>query len=151
MRQIISGNISPRSGSTRLDITSTPTVSSGTQIWSQSITTMEGSSRIKISMDVVGDSSNDSRYINIILLRDSTVLGVFPSTVKGGLLSSGGNIRNIAITHIDYLPTTTPTIYTYSARACIGGGNATWYLGQDSDGNNFNNKIKSTYSLKEFL
>ena len=143
-RQILSGSINAISGTGILTIEQTPNATTGTEIWSQTITTIDGSTRIRVNMSALVDVSHNNRYITFILLRDSVVISAQAISIAGP-----GNVGTFTMAEINELPTTASATYIYSVRVAV--SSQTWFVGQDHDGFNFNGANGSSYSIMEIL
>lgn len=138
--QIVTGAIPSISGTTQVAYTATPTITSGTQIWSQSITSTLGS-RVLIKTQVFGDHSVNNRSISLFLFRDTTLIG---ATVFN--ISTSGTMNGVS--YMDYDSITPGGTYVYSCRVAAN-GSGTWYINQSKAGSKFGGGFTNSFSLTE--
>ena len=127
--QLFWGPISGVSGTTKISKDdTTPLISEGTEIWSQSITPTVGSpaTTVRARTNFTFSSSNSALEIVIAVFRDSTCIGV-------GVSSTSNNNSGFSVSTSFYDPNATPGFeHTYSCRVGRTGNNGTWYINQIS-------------------
>lgn len=140
------GQISATSGTATIPTdTSTPLITEGTQLWSQTITPSNVNSKIIFNMSCMCDSSSNNRNISFVLFRDSTC--IYATAINVG---TAGRPQSVSIYTVD-LPNTTATI-TYTMRV---GNNSSgsWYINQSNGGViTFGGTVnKSNWAISEIL
>jgi hypothetical protein len=121
--QTIFLGITPASGTSTIPLNNTvPTTSTGTQVWSNTITPTYTTSKISMSGAITVACSTTSRAIIACLFRGSTCIGVSMETIANSTGTS-----NLTFNIIDSPNTTSAT--TYSVRIGVSSA-ATWYVGQ---------------------
>lgn len=141
--QVVTGNFNAFAGTTTTTASSTPTIATGTRIWSSAITITTGS-RVLLSTQAFVDHSNSNRTVVLLFFRNNTLIGVAPTNVP-----NAGQPCAVSFTNYDE-PVTPGVTYTYSCRcAAIGGGS--WYLNQDKNGNKFGGGFTNSFSLTEII
>ncbi len=142
--QTFKTNIAAISGTTsKTDSVNVPTISNGTEIWSQNVTLNDIANEISINGSVHVDHNSTNRRIVLAAFRDTTCIGVAAGTV-----SSSGRGEQVPFDFNDF-PNTTSEI-TYSIR-CFANNSGTWYINQTSAGYFGDRLSKSTIELKEIV
>lgn len=141
--QFVQGNIPNMSGTTTISLASSPTLSSGTQLWSQSFTTTPGSSRIHIEVPLIVDSSSSNRSLVVTLFRGNTLIGVTTCEV-----ASSGAPNSVLLSVCD-MPLAAGT-YVYTCRVGLSGG-GTWYVNQDKSGNTLGGNMSTKFTMTEYF
>ena len=121
------GSTAPQSGSTIiLAGSSLPTITNGTQLWSQVVIPLSSSSKFEVIQNFWVDSNVSNRFITFALFRDTTCVSVYCVNVP-----TAGRLTPAFILAID-APATASSV-TYSLRVGID-QTATWYLNQKNGG-----------------
>ena len=143
IRQQVYGVLGIYSGTAQITASATPTIASGSQIWSQSITMTTGNKLI-IDIQMYADHSNNNRIVSFILFRETTPIAAVPV----GIASSGfPTMGSFTLTDDGLFPGQT---YTYSVRVGASGG-GTWYVNQDKNGNNYGTVPTGRYRFIETI
>jgi len=123
--RFFSGSVGMMSGSTQIAVDNTPPlVTSGSQLWSQSITPLSSNEKFDINFLTTVDTNTNNRTITLTLFRGSTLIAF--ACVNG---NSANRPQSIGFSVVDSPNTTTPVVY--SCRIGVSGA-ATWYLGRTS-------------------
>lgn len=129
--QLFLGPITKVSGTTKIaKDNTTPLITEGTEIWSQTITpTLVGSPRntIRVRTNFTFSSSNASLELVVAIFRDTTCIGV-------AISATSNNNTGFAISTSFYDRDATPDVeHTYSCRVGRTGNNGTWFINQISN------------------
>lgn len=141
IKQIITGIINSYSGTTTIQITTAPTITSGTEIWSQDITVTTGT-RMFIKSQIFADSSSNNRFITMAIFRDNTLIGLTPVAVSSSGIPT-------TLSYMGYDTGLTPGTYTYSCR--VGINSSTWYVNQNKSAQKYGNGAVNSFSLTEIV
>ncbi len=138
------GPIPATSGTSTIPFNNTaPLITEGTEIWSRTITPERTTSRFITECMLTVDLGTSNRVLIISIFRDSVNLGsaLFYST-------GGGRPTTLSMKVSDIPGTTSPV--TFSMRAGVGAGTATWYINSNATGNNLGGALVSQYEIREF-
>jgi hypothetical protein len=137
------GKQSPISGTSTITWNNaSPSITDGTQLWSQTLTPIRITSKFEISFFANVDANTANRYVIFSLFRNNTCIAVTTVTI------SNANRQYFQGFHeIDEPQTASPI--TYSVRAGIGGGTGTWRVNQSGSGNNFNGLLETSWIIRE--
>lgn len=121
IKQNISGKIPAISGTTIIPQDNTvPTITEGTQIWTQSVTPSYIGSKIQISFTATVDSGTNNRMIIASVFRDNVNIGVTVNTI-----TTAARPQCLSFNLFDIPGGAGP--YTYSCRVGVS-SSATWYV-----------------------
>ena len=120
-----------------------PTIADGTEIWSQSFTSLNANSNIQISHHATVDTdvSNALRAVYIAYFRDSTLIGMHAASTDGS-----PNPANMGIDMVDQIGAAGTNV-TYSARIMVDAA-AVWYLNRTAAGI-FGYAMAGRYTIQE--
>jgi len=142
--QYFKGSVPQTSGTSIVPYGNTaPTITQGTQLWSQTLTPFSNSSSVEVEFTTIGDLSSSSAYIILSAFRGNTLIGM--SVLASGKLAGADFTSSFVIRVIDIPGTTTPV--TYSVR--VGGSVGTWYVGRGQNAT-FGGTNPSYWTIKEF-
>lgn len=141
VHQLVSGTIGRFSGTSQIPVSTTPTSTLGTQVFTQPITIKLGT-KVLLQASLFGDYSVNTRYITVAFFRDSTLIGAVPFSIN-----TSGVINSATFSDHDSGVVAGNT-YTYSCR--VGGsGTGTWYINQDKNTNRYGGAFSNTFTLTE--
>lgn len=128
----VGDKILPTTGTTTISLNNNaPSKTSGTQIYSKTITPTVITSEIEISVNLLVDVST-SNIMVLTLWRDNTLLGTMAQHINlnaSGLLGLGGNFpagpHIMSFDFVDLPESTQPVTYTIRAATT---GSGTWYI-----------------------
>lgn len=139
---IYTGSVPQTSGNSTVDISLTPTISQGTQLWTQTVTPNSSSSKFVIDFSGVVGSGTNNRGIVFSLYRGTTHIA---SSVQWAESSKPQSSR----VYLVDTPNTSSAV-TYSVRAGITGGNGTWYVGSgNGSSQDFGGTNSSSWTIIE--
>jgi len=140
------GPIPAVSGTTSITIQSnaSPTITQGTQIWTDTLTPQNTSSTIRINTNVTVASSNASMEIVLVAFRGTTPVGMAVNTTAN---KDKGHILSFEI----YDEPASTSQLTYSVRIGKNGGSGTWYANNLPNYTNAGNGIleRNAYTIEE--
>ena len=141
--QVLTGSIPAATGSTTFTPGATaPTSTTGTQIWSQAITTQTNTSRVSINFTLSLDVTNDGKLITVAIFRGTTCI-----LTSLNYMVKHGEPQTCTIS-FDDTPGAAGT-YTYSARVAVDAN--TWYVNSNFNGWTLGGTLISKYRLTEVL
>ena len=135
--QVVTDAIGQGTSSSAHNVNNTPTISTGTELASVTLTPGSASNKVQLTWNYICDAVNDAA-LQVYIFRGSTLVCVSSAGgVKRGffMLASGS--------FIDSPATTSPV--TYSLRFASSNGNCYW--GQDKNGNDLNNNFTTGQHL----
>lgn len=136
------GNVGSTNGTTTYDISVTPLITDGTQLWSQTVTPISTASRFDIKFSAIVGVSNNNRGVVFALYRGNTFL-----SAAIGWMDAVKPITN-SISFVDVPNTTSPV--TYSLRVGLSGGGGTWYVNTgNTAAQNFGGSAVSSWTMTE--
>jgi hypothetical protein len=140
---IYTGAVPAGSGTSAIPYDNTvPTSTEGTQIFSTVITPIKTTSEIRILIPYTVDCGSSNRVVITTVFRGTLNIGT------SLWFATGGGRPNTGILSVSDSPGTTAAT-TYSMRAGIGAGSATWYINSTSSGNDMGGSLISTYQITE--
>lgn len=119
--QVKFGIIPALSGTTVNDVDSSPLITDGTQVWTNTITPTSASNRIRVSASMLCIGSTSSQEIGCTVWRNSTLIGATKISI-----SNKDKGSPLSFIFYDIPALTTPI--TYSCRIGRLGTNGTWYI-----------------------
>ena len=141
VHQVVSGTIGRFSGTSQIPVSTTPTISIGTQVFSQPITIKLGT-KVLLQTSIFGDYSVNGRYITAAFFRDSKLIGAVPFSIN-----TSGIINSATFSDHDS-GVVAGTTYTYSCR--VGGSSTgTWYINQSKSSTYYGGGFSCTFTLTE--
>lgn len=132
IKNFYTGQVSPTSNTTTIDISVTPVSTGGTSIWSQTVTPFSASSRFILQFSGPVNVNTDGRSVTFLLFRGTTFITANSTYFESPPLLGTRNPSTGMIYFVDS-PNTVSSI-TYSMRVGITGGAGTWYLGTSGSG-----------------
>lgn len=126
--------------------TTTPLITEGSQVWSQTFHPSTDTSKILISQSLMLDVGSSSRVVTLALFRDSTCI-----YANGSYLSTSGRYVVTPIHAVD-VPGQTCNV-TYSLRVGSGTTGTTWYINRNAAGTTtYGNAVNAaSWSIMEIL
>lgn len=144
--QVITGDFGASSGTTLIAADNTvPLSTEGTQIWTQAITPLLATSKIKISTSFWANCGTSNRSLTVTVFRGTTCI-----QATNGYIRTSGQPITISLDLVDSPATTSAT--TYSMRVGVN-ANATWHLNQGTGGTvTYGGTVNSSdFTLMELL
>lgn len=139
---VFSGQIAALSGTSVVPFdNTTPLVTEGTQVWSQTVTPEYTTSTFNIVSPFTVDCNSNNRIIIASLFRDSVNIGSALFYTTGG-----GRPTTMTLSVLDNPGTVSPIIYSMRIGTDSG---ATWYVNSTSSGNNLGGALLSDYLILE--
>ena len=143
IRETLTGTISSLTGTTKIPYNNVaPVITQGAEIWSRAITPSFTNSKIGVNFSLVLSASDNNSIITVALFRDSTLV-----TVSAVELPNNASPGNLNMLFLDS-PNSTENL-VYSVRVGINKGS--WYVNSNAAGNNYGNKILTSYRLDEIV
>jgi len=140
---VYTGLIPATSGTSTIPFdNTTPTVAEGTAIWSRTISATQTTSTMKFTVPFTVDCGTSNRVVIASMFRGTTNIGSAVWYATGG-----GRPTTITLSISDIPGTLSPV--TYSMRAGVGAGSATWYINSTSSGNDLGGALVSSYEITE--